>query len=42
MSTFMISPSSNLWSTEGIPWHATLFIEVQTDLGKPQYLSGDG
>lgn len=26
----------------GMPWQTTLFTDVQTDLGKPPYLRGDG
>lgn len=33
-STLTISPSSNRLSS-GIPWQATLFTDVHTDLGKP-------
>lgn len=37
----MISPSTNGLSS-GIPWHATLFTDVQTDFGNIEYRSGDG
>lgn len=41
ISIFMISPSANGLSS-GIPWHATLFTDVQTDFGNIEYRSGDG
>lgn len=41
ISMFMISPSASGLSS-GMPWHATLFTDVQTDFGNIEYRSGDG
>lgn len=41
ISIFIMSPSANGLSS-GMPWHATLFTDVQTDFGNIEYRRGDG
>lgn len=41
MSNDIMSPFNNLLLS-GIPWQATLFTEVQMDLGNFLYISAEG